>query len=97
MSRPKDFVQNYTVCRILVLNIYIIVFNNNIKYGKINVPDIFGVPLPDTLAETMSERLSFWSSVSNSREEATLWLEAASDTASRLSDVLPIDPSNNTN
>jgi len=73
------------------------ILNVESKRNRLNIPDILGVPLPDTLADTMSERLSFWSSVSNSREEATLWLEAASDTASKLSDVLPIDPSNNTN
>lgn len=50
---------------------------------------MLGEPRPETLAETMSERLSFWSSGSSSNEEATLWLEAASDTASRLSLVLP--------
>jgi hypothetical protein len=65
------------------------------QYDRINIPDILGVPLPDTLADTMSERLSFWSG-SKSNEDATLWLDAASDTASKLSDVLPIDPSNNT-
>lgn len=29
------------------------------KYSTRYVPDILGVPLPDTLADTMSERLSF--------------------------------------
>ena len=50
---------------------------------------MFGEPRPETLAEIISERLSFWSSVSSSREEATLWLDGASDTTSKLSLVFP--------
>lgn len=38
-----------------------------------------------TFAETISERLSFSFSFSKSSEEATEWLDAASETASRLS------------
>ena len=57
------------------------------------------MPLPLTLAETMSLRLSLMGSSasglsgSSSRLEATEWLEAASDMASKLSDVLPMLPS----
>lgn len=54
-----------------------------------SLPEIFGVPLPDTFAETMSDRLSFWS-FSSSRDDATLWFDAASETASRLSLALPV-------
>lgn len=42
-----------------------------------------------TFAETISERLSFSFSFSRSRDDATEWLEAASEIASRLS-LVPI-------
>lgn len=43
---------------------------------------MFGVPRPDTFADTMSDKLSFWS-WSSSTDDGTLWLDAASDTASK--------------
>lgn len=43
-----------------------------ISVTKFGIPDMLGEPRPDTLADTMSDRLSVWSSGSSSREEATL-------------------------
>lgn len=86
----------YVVLIFLTLFFFFVVKTNNfegvsslslftkLKKYIIVLPEILGVPRPETFAEIISDRLSFWSSASKSIEESSLWLEAPSEPTSEM-------------